>query len=63
MENTNKMNIDYIKKGQEVKNSVDDEDDVDDFGKSKKSSSSQSSKTPVLDTYSRDLTRLADEVN
>ncbi len=61
MENTNKMNIDYIKKGQEVKNSVDDEDDVDDFGKSKKSSSSQSSKTPVLDTYSRDLTRLADE--
>lgn len=60
MENT-KMNIDYVKKGQEVRNSIDDEDDVDDFGKSKKSTTNQSSKTPVLDTYSRDLTRLADE--
>jgi ATP-dependent Clp protease ATP-binding subunit ClpC len=55
------MNIDYIKKTQEITNSIEDDDDIDDFGRNKKPTSTQSSKTPVLDTYSRDLTRLADE--
>lgn len=60
MEKIQNMKIDYIKKSQEVKNSVDDEGEDDDFGKTKKPSN-QSSKTPVLDTYSRDLTRFAEE--
>lgn len=46
---------------QEVKASIDDDDDDDNkpFGSSKKSDTK--SKTPVLDTYSRDLTRMAEE--
>ena len=48
------MNIDYVKKSEDVKNSIEEDDESDDFGK-KKSPSNQSSKTPVLDTYSRDL--------
>lgn len=55
------MNIDYAKKSQEIRNSVDDEGDEDDFSRNKKTPSNQSSKTPVLDTYSRDLTRFAEE--
>ena len=61
MEKIHNMNIDYAKKSQEVRNSVDDEGDEDDFSRSKKTPSNQSSKTPVLDTYSRDLTRFAEE--
>ena len=57
----NKVNTDHIKKN-EVRNSVEDDDD-EDFGKQKKSGSvgGQSSKTPVLDSFSRDLTRDSEE--
>lgn len=57
----NKVDIGHIKKN-DVTNSVEDDDD-DDFGRQKKSSgnSGQSSKTPVLDTYSRDLTKAAED--
>lgn len=54
------INIDYIKQDKDIKNSIEDDEENDDFGRSKKPTN-QSSKTPVLDTYSRDLTRLADE--
>jgi ATP-dependent Clp protease ATP-binding subunit ClpC len=54
------INIDYIKKDLEIKSSIEDDEDSDDYS-SKKKSGSSSSKTPVLDTYSRDLTKLADE--
>ena len=54
------INIDYIKKDLEINNSIEDDEDSDDYS-SKKKSGSSSSKTPVLDTYSRDLTKLADE--
>jgi ATP-dependent Clp protease ATP-binding subunit ClpC len=43
-----------------IKNSIhDDDDDERQYGSSKKSDSK--SKTPVLDTYSRDLTKMAEE--
>lgn len=43
----------------EIKNSLqDDEDEIDDSFKKKNNSTS---KTPVLDSYSRDLTKLAEE--
>lgn len=46
---------------QEVRASIEDDDDDDNkpFGSQKKSDTK--SKTPVLDTYSRDLTRMAEE--
>ena len=51
-----------LKKSFEIKASLNDDDDEYDnkFGNSKKSSDSKS-KTPVLDTYSRDLTKMAEE--
>ena len=39
MEKIHNMNIDYAKKSQEVRNSVDDEGDEDDFSRSKKTPS------------------------
>jgi ATP-dependent Clp protease ATP-binding subunit ClpC len=49
-------------KWQDVKNSVsDDDDDDNDSRSSSKKSSDKSSKTPVLDTFSRDLTKNAQE--
>ena len=51
----------YIKKNYDFKNALsDDDDDVDDSFKQKKNQSG-SSKTPILDSYSRDLTKLAEE--
>ena len=44
-----------------IKAAIDDDDDDDrSFGSSSKKSDSKS-KTPVLDTYSRDLTKMAEE--
>lgn len=45
----------------DIKNALsDDEDDIDDSYKQKKGTTS-TSKTPILDSYSRDLTRQAEE--
>ncbi len=59
--NENKFTVegrDYV--SPEIKMALeDDEDDDKSFGSSKKSDSK--SKTPVLDTYSRDLTKMAEE--
>ncbi len=51
-----------LKKSFEIKASLNDDDDEYDnkFGSQKKSSDSKS-KTPVLDTYSRDLTKMAED--
>jgi len=43
----------------DIKMSLEDDDEDEKFGSSKKSDSK--SKTPVLDTYSRDLTKMAEE--
>jgi len=54
-----KENKEYLKNIPEIKASIDDNDDDDrDFGFPKKDSKSR---TPVLDTYSRDLTKMAEE--
>ncbi len=53
-------NLDKFKKNYDVKNSVEDEDDMEEMSKQKKGGP-QSSKTPVLDSFSRDLTRMAEE--
>lgn len=51
-------NKQYLKKVLDVKASLQDDDDDREFGFPKKDSKS---KTPVLDTYSRDLTKMAEE--
>jgi len=51
-------NKQYQKKTLDVKSSLKDDEDDKDFGFPKKDSKS---KTPVLDTYSRDLTKMAEE--
>jgi len=51
----------YIKENYDIKNALhDDEDDMDDSFKQKKNQTG-TSKTPILDSYSRDLTKLAEE--
>lgn len=60
MENKNPQDLELFKKNYSIKAALsDDEDDVDDSFKQKKNNSS--SKTPILDSYSRDLTKLAEE--
>jgi len=50
----------YIKENYDIKNALsEDDDDVDDSFKQKKNQGN--SKTPILDSYSRDLTKLAEE--
>lgn len=50
----------YIKENYDIKNALhDDDDDIDDNFKQKKNSGT--SKTPILDSYSRDLTKFAEE--
>ena len=55
----------YLKIIPQIKSAIDDDDDDDKpFGSSSSSSSKKTdskSKTPVLDTYSRDLTKMAEE--
>jgi ATP-dependent Clp protease ATP-binding subunit ClpC len=49
----------YIKENYDIKNALqDDDDDLDDSFKKKNNGAS---KTPILDSYSRDLTKLAEE--
>jgi len=51
----------YIKENYDIKNALqDDDDDIDDSFKQKKNQS-LNSKTPILDSYSRDLTKQAEE--
>ena len=51
----------YIKENYDIKNALsDDDDDIDDSFKQKKNQGG-TSKTPILDSYSRDLTKLAEE--
>ena len=56
-------NNEYIKRQHEVRAAIEDDDDEDKpFGSSSSSKKTDSkSKTPVLDTYSRDLTKMAEE--
>lgn len=50
----------YIKENYDIKNALsDDDDDIDDSFKAKKNQGT--SKTPILDSYSRDLTKFAEE--
>ena len=50
----------YIKENYDIKNALhDDDDDIDDNFKQKKNSGTY--KTPILDSYSRDLTKFAEE--
>lgn len=49
----------YIKKNYDFKNSVDDGDEDDEFQPRKPKNTN--SKTPILDNYSRDLTKMAEE--
>ena len=50
----------YIKRQHEIKAVIDDDDDDEKSYSSSKKADSKS-KTPVLDTYSRDLTKMAEE--
>ena len=53
--------MEYLKRIPQIKSAIEDDDDDDksSYGSSKKPDSK--SKTPVLDTYSRDLTKMAEE--
>lgn len=57
------MNENYLKKTIDIKASLedDDEDSYNKFGGGNSSKKETKSKTPVLDTYSRDLTKIAEE--
>lgn len=52
-------NNDLLKNKYDFKNSLDHDDD-DDF-QPKKQNKNESSKTPILDSFSRDLTKMAEE--
>ena len=56
------MDNEYLKRIPQIKSAIDDDDDDDksSFSASSKKPDSKS-KTPVLDTYSRDLTKMAEE--
>lgn len=56
------MDKEYLKRIPQIKSAIDDDDDDDksSFSASSKKPDSKS-KTPVLDTYSRDLTKMAEE--
>jgi len=60
--NKNKKEEEYIKNIPDVKASIggDDDDEEKSYNSSKKATEGKS-KTPILDTYSRDLTRMAEE--
>ena len=57
------MNENYPKKNLDIKASLedDDEDNYNKFGGGNSPKKDTKSKTPVLDTYSRDLTKIAEE--
>jgi ATP-dependent Clp protease ATP-binding subunit ClpC len=50
---------DYV--SPDIKAAIDDDDDESSFSSSSSKKSDSKSKTPVLDTYSRDLTKMAEE--
>lgn len=52
----------YFKKKYNFKNSInDDDEDEDQFSKNKSKSQNTSSKTPILDSFSKDLTKMAND--
>ena len=51
----------YIKNVPDIRMAIEDDDDDDKSFSASKKSSDTKSKTPVLDTYSRDLTKMAEE--
>ena len=55
----NMLNDEYLKNVPDVRSALEDDDDEKEYQSSKKPDSK--SKTPVLDTYSRDLTKMAEE--
>jgi ATP-dependent Clp protease ATP-binding subunit ClpC len=57
----NMSDKEYIKKTIDIKASTSGDDDEDDATFSSKKPSDPKSKTPVLDTYTRDLTRMAED--
>lgn len=48
-------------KNYDFRNAVSDDDDDEEFGPRKQNKTNTNSKTPVLDSFSRDLTRMAEE--
>ena len=66
MEETKQNNLEaeYFKEKYDFKNAVDDNDDDEDhdqFSKSNKKNQNSNSKTPILDSFSRDLTKMAQD--
>jgi ATP-dependent Clp protease ATP-binding subunit ClpC len=59
MDNKKENYLESVKKIQ-IENSIDDEEDGDMFSKSSKKGQSNST-TPILDTFSKDLTKMAKE--
>jgi len=51
----------YLKRIPQIKSAIDDDDDDDKSSYSSSKKPDSKSKTPVLDTYSRDLTKMAEE--
>lgn len=61
MENKKNKKNEYLKGIPNIKASIDDDDDDTSSYSSSNKKSDSKSKTPVLDTYSRDLTKMAEE--
>lgn len=62
MDKKRKKENQYIKNVPDVKMAIEDDDDDDkSFSSSSSKKSEAKSKTPVLDTYSRDLTKMGEE--
>lgn len=62
MDKNMKKENEYIKRQHDVRAAIEDDDDDDKpFGSSSSKKTDSKSKTPVLDTYSRDLTKMAEE--
>jgi len=57
----NNKQEEYIKNVPDIRMAIEDDDDDDNKFSASKKSSDTKSKTPVLDTYSRDLTKMAEE--
>jgi ATP-dependent Clp protease ATP-binding subunit ClpC len=61
-ENKQNSEVEYFKEKYNFTNSVDDEDDEDQFSKSGNGKNQASnSKTPILDSFSKDLTKMAQD--
>jgi ATP-dependent Clp protease ATP-binding subunit ClpC len=60
--NKNSKEAEHFKKNYNFKNSIEDDDDDESYSKQNKGKSQVSnSKTPILDSFSRDLTKMAQD--